>query len=315
MYDILTHDSALRSTLPTYSEAGFFFNEEAQLRQQDDGDFRLLTARHTLTQKTDARCAVFVDKLLAISPKAAPFGSIEFTENLPDSALLALTDSLEAQVRMLGLPAVRITNYPHAYAPRQSGRLISLLMARQYRIVDQLLNFHIDVTGEILSDRFHYSERRRLAKCLCNGFRVEHWVRPAIPTVLDFIQQSRRQQGYPLTIAPDRLAHLLRTFPDQYPVFAVWDGSTLASLTVAVRVRHDILYNFLPADNLDYRHYSPSVLLTQGLYTYCQQERVRLLDLGVAVDDHRRPKPDLMRFKRNLGATTSLKVVLEKQLA
>jgi hypothetical protein len=314
MYDIITHDSVVSYALPTYSESGFLFNEEVQLRQQDDGDFRLLTARHSLTRQTDARCAVFVDSQLAISPKAAPFGSIEFTETLPDSALLAMVDSLEAEVLALGLPAVRITNYPHAYAPQQAMRLVSLLQERQYYVVDELLNFHLVVSEEILAGRYHPSERRRLAKCYRSGFRVQQWVRPDIDTVLTFLQNSRQQQGYPLTIAPDQLAHLLGTFPEQYPVFVVWDGPTIASLTVAVRVRHDILYNFLPADNLDYRAYSPAVLLTQGLYSYCQQEGITLLDLGVSVDDQRRPKPDLMRFKRNLGAVTSPKLVLGKQL-
>jgi hypothetical protein len=312
MYEIITHDSALVGALPPYSESGFFFNDEAQLRQQDEGDFRFLTAQHSLTHQTDARFAFFVDNQLAISPKAAPFGSIEFTNTLPDSALLALVDSLEAQVRILGLPTVRITNYPHAYAPQQAARLVSLLLERQYRLADQLTNFHIDVSAEVLTERFHPSERRRQAKCLQNGLLVRQWVRPDIDAVLTFIQQSRRRQGYPLTISPNRLTYLLATYPEQYPVFAVWDGSILASLTIAVRVRHDILYNFLPADNLDYRAYSPAVLLTQGLYTYCQQQGITLLDLGVSVDDQRRPKPDLMRFKRNLGAVTSLKVVLEK---
>ena len=312
MYHIVTHDPSLPGTIPVYSDSGFFFNEAAQLRQQDNGDFRLLTANNTATRLADARCAVFVDKHLAISPKAAPFGSVEFVESLPDSALLALIDSLETEVGQLGLPTLRITNYPHAYAPQQAERLVALLQQRHYRVVDQMLNFHLAVTERPFSNRLHESERRRLAKCERSAFQAGQWVRPPVDQVVRFIQHSRQQQGYPLTIAPDHLAHLLGTFPAQYPVFAVWDGDTLASLTVTVRVRHDILYNFLPADNLAYRSYSPAVLLTQSLYTYCQQEGITLLDLGVSVDDQRRPKPDLMRFKRNLGALESWKVVLEK---
>ena len=95
---------------------------------------------------------------------------------------------------------------------------------------------------------------------------------------------------------------------------AVFDGPTLAALTVAVRVRPDILYNFLPADNPIYRPFSPAVLLTHGLYAHCQQAGIALLDLGVSVDDHRQPKPGLLRFKRNLGAEESVKTVWEKQV-
>ncbi|CCG98235.1 hypothetical protein FAES_0221 [Fibrella aestuarina BUZ 2] len=314
MYHIVTHNSASTPALPAYSEAGFWFNEEAQLRQQDGGNFRLLTVHNPLTRLADARCALFIDDQLATSPKAAPFGSIEFVEALPDSALHALIDSLEAEVQHLNVPTLRLTNYPHAYAARQAERLVGLLRRRGYRVADQFLNFHIDVSAQPLAGKLHRSERRRLAKCLRSGFTVAHWAQPPVAEVVRFIERSRQQQGYPLTILPDRLAQLLKRFPEQYPVFAVWDGSTLASLTVAVRVRHDILYNFLPADNQHYRTFSPAVLLTQGLYTFCQQHAITLLDLGVCLDAQRAPKPSLMRFKRNLGATASWKVVLEKQL-
>ncbi len=272
----------------------------------------MLTALNTTTHQADARCAIFVDNKLAISPKLAPFGSIEFISSLPEATLIKLIDSLEEDVNRLGLPILRLTNYPHCYARPQADRLVRELQRRHYRLVDQLVNFHIDVTHQPLTDRMHRSERRRLAKCRRAGFEVTTWTNPPVEAVVQFVQHSRQQQGYPLTIAPERLAYLLHHFPEQYPVLVVRDGATIAALTVAVRVRHDILYNFLPADNLAYRAYSPAVLLTQGLYAYCQQEGVTLLDLGVSVDEHRQPKPGLMQFKRNLGALESPKMVWEK---
>lgn len=312
MYQIQTHYSSRVRAIPTFSEPGFFFNEETQLRQQDSGSFHLLTALNTHTDQADARCAVFVDEELAISPKLAPFGSVEFVSTLPEHTLIELIDTLEDEVIQMGLPILRLTNYPHCYAPQQSERLQRELLRRAYRKVDELANFHIAITAASLPARMHLSERRRLAKCLKGDFKVSRWVDPPIDTVLQFIQHSRQQQDYPLTIAPNRLAYLLLNFPDQYQVFVVRDGSNIAALTVAVRVRHDILYNFLPSDDLTYRSYSPAVLLTQGLYSYCQQEGITLLDLGVSVDEHRQPKPSLVRFKRNLGALESPKTVWEK---
>ncbi|MEZ0539738.1 GNAT family N-acetyltransferase [Fibrella sp. Tmos10] len=314
MHRIQTHYPDVTQPIPTYSESGFFFNEEDQLRQQDNGSFHLLTALNMATHQVDARCAVFIDNELAISPKLAPFGSVEFTSTLPDHTLTALLDSLEAEVDRLGLPALRLTNYPHCYAPEQAERLMRALRRRQYRIVDQLTNFHLTITDDQFSSHLHKSERRRLLKCQKADFKAGVWVDPPVKAVVQFIQASRLQQGYPLTIAPDRLAYLLSTFPDQYPVFVIRDGATIAALTVAVRVRHDILYNFLPADDLAYRRYSPAVMLTASVYAYCQQEGIGLLDLGVSVDEHRLPKPSLMQFKRNLGAQESPKMVWEKKV-
>ena len=312
MYQIQTHYSEAAEPIPAFSEPGFFFNEEAQLRQQDSGSFQLLTALNTNTHQADARCAVFVDNESAISPKSAPFGSVEFISALPEHTLIALIDSLEDEVYRLGLPVLRLTNYPHCYAPHQAERLVHELQRRQYQLIDQLVNFHIDVTSVPLTNRMHLSERRRLAKCRRANFEVTLWRNPPVEEVVQFVERSRTQQGYPLTIAPKRLDYLLRNFPDQYPVLVVRDGTNVAALTVAVRVRHDILYNFLPADDLAYRAYSPAVMLTEGLYSYCQQQGITLLDLGVSVDEHRRPKPSLMQFKWNLGALESPKMIWEK---
>jgi hypothetical protein len=313
MYQIQTHYSELDPSIPVFSEPGFFFNEEVQLRQQDNGSFHLLTALNMVTRQADARCAIFVDNQLAISPKLAPFGSVEFTSTLPERTLTELIDTLEDKVTRMGLPVLRLINYPHCYAPQQAERLAQELQRRNYKLVDQLTNFHLPVTLDPLSARMHLSERRRLAKCNRANFSVSLWANPPIAEVIQFIQHSRRQKGYTLTITPDRLTHLLTRFPDQYPVFVVRDGINVAALTVAVRVRPDILYNFLPADDLTYRVYSPAVMLTQGLYQYCQQENIQLLDLGVSVDEHRLPKLGLMRFKRNLGAHESPKMVWEKR--
>lgn len=314
MYQIQTHYPDRVQAIPLFSEPGFFFNEEAQLRQQDSGSFHLLTALNTHTHQADARCAVFVDNELASSPKLAPFGSVEFIDALPERTLIELLDTLEEQVRRMELPLLRLTNYPHCYAPRQANRLVRELQRRQYQLVDELVNFHFNVTPEPLCGRMHASERRRLAKCRRAGFEVGRWASPPVDEVVQFIQRSRNQQNYPLTINPERLAYLLEHFPEQYLVLVVRDGPDIAALTVAVQVRHDILYNFLPAANLAYRPYSPAVLLTQGLYAYCQQQGITLLDLGVAVDEHRRPKPSLMQFKRNLGAHESPKMVWEKRV-
>ena len=117
-----------------------------------------------------------------------------------------------------------------------------------------------------------------------------------------------------MTISPERLITLLHEFPDQFAVFTVMDRDIIAALTVAIRVRHDILYNFLPASNSDYQTFSPMVMLTDGLFTYCRQQGIHLLDLGVSLDANHQPKPGLMRFKRNLGAQESPKLIFEKTL-
>jgi lipid II:glycine glycyltransferase (peptidoglycan interpeptide bridge formation enzyme) len=106
----------------------------------------------------------------------------------------------------------------------------------------------------------------------------------------------------------------LHTFPDEFRVFVVNDQSRITALSVVVRVRDDILYNFLPASHPDYSTFSPMVMLIGGLFTYCQHQGIPLLDLGVSLDGTGQPKPSLIHFKRNLGAQVSPKLTFEKSL-
>ena len=99
---------------------------------------------------------------------------------------------------------------------------------------------------------------------------------------------------------------LFHFFPKAFQIFTVRDKHKIVALTVTVRVNDRILYNFYPADAAEYHNYSPTVMLTEGLYNYCWEVGIGLLDLGSA------PNYGLIRFKKNLGAQASLKLSFEK---
>lgn len=310
-YKIRCRQNPTPAEVPGFHAPGFFVNEVEHLRRQS-GTFHLLTAVNQRTGRTDARCAFFVQNTVAVSPAAAPFGSVEFAEALPDWVLNELLQTLIRAVRQTGVSTLRLVHYPRCYAPEQTDRLSRKLLELGFEIVRDDATYFRPVTGESFDQNLHPSERRRLRKCRDAGITFAHWPTPDADKVVQFLTETRRRQGYRLTIEPDRLTALLGQFPDQFPVFVVRDGDAIAALTVAVRVRADILYAFQPASNPDYRAFSPMVLLTDGLYTYCRQQRIRLLDLGVSLDADGQPKPGLIRFKRNLGALTSPKWVFEK---
>jgi len=311
---ILLQRNPQPADIPLFCQPGFFFNEGDHLRQQGDGRFYLLTALNQTTQQAEARCAFFIQPDGAFSPGAAPFGSIEFAETLSDSVLNEFLGSLTEAVRFAGALTLRITNYPHCYAPQQAGRLTTKLVEHSFRLIESNPNFSLPITDHGFENNLAAAERRRLRKCRENKFQFMHWQDPAIDKVVDFLRETRQQQNYPLTLSPSYLADLLAEFPDQFPVFVVTDGPNMAALTVAIRVRNDILYTFLPASHPDYRAFSPMVMLTDGLFTHCQQQGIHLLDLGVSLGENHCPKPSLMRFKRNLGAQEMPKLVFEKVL-
>ena len=313
-YSILLQQDPQPFEIPAFCQNGFFFNESKHLCQQNEGCFHLLTALNRITRRAEARCAFFMCSGEAVSPAAAPFGSIEFAETLPEPVLNDFLHSLVDVARLAEAATLRIVNYPNCYAPEQANRLTINLMNHGFRQIEANQNFFLPITDQAFSDTIASAERRRLRKCREAGFQVNYGQMPNVNEMIAFLQETRRQKGYPLTINPERLRELLTNFPNQFTVFTVNDGDKLIAVTITVRVRPDILYNFLPASHPDYQTFSPTVMLTDTLYSYCQKQGIRLLDLGISLDHNRQPKPGLMRFKRNLGAQESPKLVFEKQL-
>lgn len=311
-YTIQLQQNPKPTDVPEFYQCGFLFNEYSHLQQQDEGRFHILTALNKTTQRADARCAFFIRSNKAVSPQAAPFGSIEFSKMLPAFVLIKFLDSLVEAARTTNVSSLRIVNYPNCYEPEQASLLSTNLVRQGFRIRDTNQNFFIPITTNPFEQTIAPAERRRLHKCREAGFQFTYWKTPDINQVIEFLQETRHQKGYPLTITPEQVANLLQGFPNHFSVFTVSDGGKPIALTVAVRVREDILYNFLPASHPAYQTFSPMVMLTDGLFTYCQQQKIRLLDLGVSLDDNHQPKLSLMRFKRNLGAQESPKLVFEK---
>ena len=88
--------------------------------------------------------------------------------------------------------------------------------------------------------------------------------------------------------------------------FLVYDIDMLIAVGVTIKINQDILYTFYLADNQQYLKYSPTIYLLSGIYEYCQQENIKLLDLGIATDKGILNE-GLARFKRSLGGKLSQK--------
>ncbi len=99
---------------------------------------------------------------------------------------------------------------------------------------------------------------------------------------------------------------MFHDFPDRYSLFVVKDGETTIAAAVGVKVRTDLLYNFLPADHPEYLGYSPVVLLNKGMYEYCRTNGYKIYDLGIATSGGIRNE-GLIRFKEHLGGILSHK--------
>lgn len=317
MYTLLSIENPLPAQFPTFYRDGFLFLQPRHLLQQPCRPLQYFALINAKTGLADARCAVFRRDGWVVSPCAASFGSIEFSEEVPDEALDRLIDALVTYSKKLLLPdkklpdhGIRLVNYPDFYLPNQARRLRKRFLAKGFVVAYEELNQHVPVTSGPFIDQLHAAERRRLRKCQQAGFTTSIWENPDSDELIAFIQKARIRKRLPITIQSKDLASLLANFSDFCPVFAVRNNHQLIAVCLGIRITADILYYFLPADHEDYQPFSPSVLLIEALYKHCQQHGISLLDLGISTSKGVRNE-GLIRFKRQLGALETPKFVYE----
>ncbi|GAB3340305.1 hypothetical protein GCM10027299_53610 [Larkinella ripae] len=317
MYKIFHAENPLPEQFPPVYRDGFLFLQARHLLQQPCRPLHYFALIHPKTGRADAHCAVFIRDGWAVSPCAASFGSIEFSEEVPDEAVDRLIDAIVTCSKKLLLSdkklldsGIRLVNYPDFYLPNQAQRLRKLLLAKGFTVAQEELNQHIPVTDRPFIDLLDAPERRRLRKCRQAGFTPQIWQNPDSDELMEFVQKARIRKNLPITIQSKDLASILANFEDLYPVFEVRDGSQLIAVCLGIWITSEILYYFLPADHEDYQSFSPSVLLIESLYHHCQQNRISWLDLGISTSRGVRNE-GLIRFKRQLGAVESPKFVYE----
>lgn len=251
---------------------------------------------------------------VGISPARASFGSFEMPASLSRPKLDYFIGKIKQFAKNQGIDSLQIKQFPACYAPAAAQLIADALAQNGFEVAFQAENQHLDVSALPFETHLHLSEKRRLRKCLRAGFVFDEWPNPHLPTVFDFIEQNRRNLGYAMTFDFATMSEWFALFPDHYRVFCVKDPHQIVALTVAVRVGSGVLYNFCPADHLHYRAFSPTVLLNAGLYRYCQQNQIEVLDLGVSTDTNGVQKASLVRFKSNMGAQMSQKTIFKNTL-
>jgi Acetyltransferase (GNAT) domain len=277
---------------------------------QNQANFNVLT--FVLTDATQKRALaffhLFIQNQSGLSPLRASFGSFEIADNLSEQAFDYLLETIKTTAIDQKLTDINIKHYPSCYDEVKANFIKSGLLRNGFECTKITVNQHITVEKSFEAG-LHSSEKRRLRKCQKAGFEFEEWTNPDAEMVYELIAQNRQQLGYSRTFSLSELKNWLAVFPQSFQVFCVRDQDQVAALTLTVMVGEKVLYNFCPAHNLNYRTFSPAVMLTKGLYDYCLINKIKTLDLGVSLDSDGNPKPSLARFKQNLGAEMSQKVV------
>lgn len=102
-------------------------------------------------------------------------------------------------------------------------------------------------------------------------------------------------------------------FSQNYLLLSVQKDNAIVAASIAVRVSTEILYNFYADHDRAYDAISPVVMVVKGLYEYCLEQNMKMLDMGTSAVNGK-PNFGLLNLKMRLGGIPSTKLTFEKLL-
>lgn len=292
------------------SHPAYFYNSPEYIRLIEDNSV-LSFYLHSASDEIIARIHFQVQDERALSHWRAPFGFLE-TVVYEDDILGTFWEKIEVHLKEEGCKEIKLISWPSFYDSVTSDYLKAFFLKQDFQILFTDHNFHIPVSKEI-DTYFLKPEKKRLRKCKREGLTAGEWSEPPIEQVHGYLLLFRQQRNIPLNISKEQLIRSFRSFPDKYRVFVVKHDTRVVGVSVCVEVNKEIYYHFCLACDANYHTLSPSVMLYNCIYRYCQQKGYKWLDFGVASIKGIKQE-SLAQFKVNLGGILSEKPVFFKKL-
>jgi hypothetical protein len=250
---------------------------------------------------------------IAYSPLRAPYGSYIFSDSLTEEVLQEFVSFTEIRLKKAGVRNVVLKNSPELYAPYRNKMLERVLLRTGYRVLHEEVSAIISVNDDAYEAELDRSKKKRLRRSIGAGLSFQLLTKDNIERVYSFLLDCRAKKGYSLSMKLEELQRTIEVFPDRFVLASVKHGEKWAAVNVSLRVAENVLYNFYHDHASEFDGVSPVVLLNKGLYEYCRQSNIALLDLGTSYTGEVL-NASLLDFKFRLGAKPSRKLTFEKNL-
>lgn len=290
-------------------DAGIFFDIKHLQLQSVTGWHSFVMLNHE--QRTiDALLHVYVEKEKAISPLRSPYGSFIFSENVPQIQLSEFIRYTEKSLAERGGQSLLLKNPPEIYNPL----LYKLLLESGYLIHLEETSAVIGVDGRKYAENLNQSKKSLLKKCHDNQLHLQQFSLDRLSEVFDFLKKCYTEKGYAISMTFEEVQKVTQLFPESFFLHVVFHNEQMVAACISIRVKQTVLYTFYYNHLKEYDFMSPIVFLIEGLYQFCQEKNIQLLDLGTSNKGDQINEP-LLNFKISLGAQRSRKITFVKKLS
>jgi hypothetical protein len=249
---------------------------------------------------------------LACSPYKNPFGAFEFSDAFTPKELFEFIKFVEDDLKEKQVNKIQIVAYPQLYNAFRSSLFHTFLINRGFVISESELSACIEVKPSVLFDSLSSWEKRKLRQQKKTELKFRKIPLDKLREAYDFILSCRKERSQELSLTIGQLEAVVKTFPESFYLFGIFEGQVMAAASIAIRINKSILYNFYSAHSKQYDLLSPVVGLIEGMYIFCQEENIKLLDLGTSAL-RGNPNFSLLDFKMHLGAMPTSKFTFTKK--
>ncbi len=296
----------------SYGFERYLYNEKdfLQLHPNDPISFYIF---HTKKKKVLGRCHFFVNNAIATSPYKSPFGGIELDPLLSLDLIEAFIAYIETTIIARGAKSIKVTQFPFAYSPIAASKLANCYLRAGFQMTHPDPSHHITIGSASFEHKIHAMEGRKLKKAITQGLAFMEEPLDSLEEIYAFIQACRKEKHQNLNISLESLRNAVQNLPHHYKIFTVKAEQELIATSIIIVVNDKIAYNFLPASASAYNKWSPMVFLLKGLYEWCLERGIKILDLGISSVDNT-PQYSLIAFKERIGGELGLKCTFFKTL-
>jgi lipid II:glycine glycyltransferase (peptidoglycan interpeptide bridge formation enzyme) len=295
-----------RNIEETGSEEVYFFNTSRFLTSRKvEGETMCFELEHA-NGSTLASMVIVLINNIAYSPWRAPFGSIQCFVKLDEETLGVFISGILARLSQLSVRELNITHYPEFYDSAMSKQIHREFQLFGFDNCYGEVNQHIEIDKSDFLSTISSSEKNRLKKCYNSKLSCEMESLSSLKEAYDLLEISMKRKNYPISMSYEALVDMFRIHQDNYLLFAVRDKKEMVALVVGIIVSPKILYSFYHANHPDYQHFSPILMALEGVYNFCNEKKIRFIDLGISSLDGVLNR-GLYNFKKRLGAKVSHK--------
>jgi hypothetical protein len=311
--DFRFHEGKLPSAYRYNFEQSLFATEDYRQLQSSAHwiSFYILNERDFLVE---GHIHFYLKDGVAKSIVQGPFGGVEVSDVVNDKTIFDFIDFFCSRLKELNCKTATVVDRPLAYNPARQSLIETFMLNLGFTLSNAEISSIITITSKSFSEKIHPRKKRKLNQSLAGNLEFRTLDNTSIREIYTFIETHRKEKNYVLSVSLDHLLISVERLPDAYHLFGVFYEGKVVAASVAVRVTKNILYHFISDHVRKIDDARPSLILMQGIYKYCQDNKIQLLDLGTSATDGL-PNFKLINFKTELAAQPTQKLTFTKQLS